>query len=718
MNKRISAYFLTAALLISTHSFAEENHFGDVYELDDVTVTARKAEETAKDVPFSISVIGGDELSNRGIQNFEDMLKQSVGVEVNTYGGVSTSIVRMRGTGALQNASPDDTSVIINIDGVANNVGSATLGTLDVEQVEVLKGPQGTLMGRNSQSGAINIITKKPTREFEGYLRGEYGEKHTFLTEGAVSGPFSKTLSGRLAVKYAGNDSQVTYYGTAEPVTKPRDFGIRGTLLWQPASKTKATLIYSHEEVLKRFGAEVLMPYDDKQQTDIPKDSSYADKFMNSGTLNIEHEFSRALFNSITGYAQSSVNENNYVYNGIVYRKLMGMTGEGVMKREMDDSSFNQEFRFSSKPHDKVFWVTGVNYYHMDRDADLPGGYDSLNPAGWYNAEMNNNFKISSAAVFAETTVPVAEKIKLTAGLRFTDEEKEYDADWKASAVNPNPVRQAEDSGKITDSYFTGRAAVGYELTKQTNIYAVYARGHKTAGFNEWASGFIDGSRADRYYKETETDSYEIGFKYEADNKKYGLNGSAFFNDNKDDHVLVYDVSTRLTQVENFDTESKGVELEGYAKLGHFLISGGVGYTDAEITSVPQGSSSGAEEGNSVPDTPEWNATLSIAHFQHLPAFFGMKNPVLFTKVTDRYMGKRSGDTADNFEMDSYHKLDARIGIQNGSLEVYVWGDNLLDEYYDLYGWYFGKSYVDGSDVVVGMPSKGRTVGAGAAFYF
>ncbi|WP_265823898.1 TonB-dependent receptor [Geovibrio ferrireducens] len=714
LSRKLFGTLLAAAVILPAHAHADDS----IYKLDNVTVTARKGEESAKDVPFSLSVIDGNELTNRGVKNFEDMLKQTVGVETSTYGGVETRIVRMRGVGSLQQVSPDDTSVIINIDGVPNNAGTATLSTMDIERVEILKGPQGTLMGRNSQSGAINIISKKPTKEFEGYIRGEYGDDNTFLTEGAVSGSLTEKLSARLAARYSGYDNQVKYYQTDEPVSKPRDLAVRGTLLWEPSSKTEVTFIAGYEEVNNRPEFRVLMPYDDKQEVDIPKDSSDADKDTNRYTLEVKHRFSKALFTSVTGYADAESTAKQFLYDGVLFRKQRGVTGNGSRTVINENTAFDQEFRLSSKPQDKVFWVTGVNYFYSDRDLINTDAWSTFQPSYTFNAEMDVNFKTRSQAVFGEMTYPVTERIKLTGGLRYTWEKKEYEANWAANPSNPSTIRTANDSGEIDDNFMTGRAAISYELTKEVNIYGVYSRGHKTAGFNEWATGFITGTREDRYYSEAEVDSYELGFKYESADRRFGLNGAVFYNDNKDDHVLVYNYSINASDVENFDTESKGVELEGYAKLGRFLINAGVGYTDTKIKSIPEGSSSGSEKGNKVPDTPEWSGTLSVSYFHNLPSFLGMKEPVFFSKLTERYVGSRSGDPADNFQFDSYHKLDARVGIMNGGLELYVWGDNLLDERYDLYGWYYGVSAVDGSEVVIGMPSKGRTLGLGAAYYF
>ena len=176
------------------------------------------------------------------------------------------------------------------------------------------------------------------------------------------------------------------------------------------------------------------------------------------------------------------------------------------------------------------------------------------------------------------------------------------------------------------------------------------------------------------------------------------------------------DLVTLSSKIGNNDTETKGIEIEGFWKPGNgFAISLGGGYTDAEITGVPSAALK-VKDGTQVPDTPKWNVTLSISHTLPLPAFWGLKSPSLFTSVTNRYVGDRQGDPANSFELEAYNKLDFRMGIMTENLEFYLWGSNLLDETYDLYGFNLGTG-VNGSDVIAGGPARGRILGLGMAYY-
>jgi iron complex outermembrane recepter protein len=720
----ILGFWLNICLIMMPYTSwcAEPEHEKSV-ELGSMTVTARKAEESAKDVPFSLTVISGTELENRRLKNFEDALRQTPGVEIFTYGALNTDIMRIRGVGSLYQIGMDDTSVLINLDGVPQSLGMASMSIMDIERVEVMKGPQGTLMGRNSEAGAVNIITKKPTRHPEGYIKGEYGTENTFDLEAAVSGPMAETLSARLTAKYSGYDNPVEYYGTDEPISEPRDIAVRGALLWEPTDKTDATLTLGYEEKNDMTEAMLLAPYDDNPKIDMPEGSLDADKDSKRATLDIRHEFGNMMFTSVTGYTGMESSEDRLLYDRLIANALLGMdiTEGDLTLREVDSDTFYQEFRLSSMPGDDVFWVAGVNFYHSDRDFINCYDYEHIMGYMAMNGSIDSNFKTTDYAIFGEVTYPVTDRLKLTGGLRYTWDKKEYESNWMPAATNPFAAYYgpASDEDEMDSSFVTGRVSVSYAVTDNTNTYFTYARGYKAKAYQDMATQYIFmGNNDDLIVDAAKIDSYELGMKLETSNKNAGVNLALFFNDIKDDHVSYVDMVTLTNKVANNDTETKGVEVEGFWRPGNgFTITVGGGYTDAEITGVPE-TSQDVKKGNDVPYTPNWNATVSISHNLPLSPFWGMKSPSLFTSVTNRYVGDRKGDAANSFELDTYNKLDFRMGIMSEHLEFYVWGDNLLDEIYELYGYNFGTSAIDGSDVIVGGPSRGHVLGVGVTYYF
>ena len=715
---------LAFGMLLAPAAFCEpeENETKKIKSLETITVTARKAEESAKDVPFSLTVIGGSELENRRLKSFEDALRQTPGVEIFTYGSLDTDVVRIRGVGSLYQIGMDDTSVLINLDGVPQALGMASMSIMDIERVEVLKGPQGTLMGRNSEAGAVNIITRKPTRHPEGYIKSEYGTQNTFDMEAAVGGPVAETLSARVAAKYSGYDNQVEYHDSGEPISEPRDMAVRGTLLWEPGDRTEAILTLGYEEKKNRTEAMLLAPFDDDPKIDIPEGSLDSNKESRRTTLNVTHNFDSMVFTSVTGYTGEDSTNDRLMYENALSRALLGLdVAEGDAARDSARDAYYQEFRLSSKPGNEVFWVTGVNYFYSDRS--VMNSYDLQYVAGYMalNGRIDSNFKTTDYGIFGEITYPVTNRFKLTGGFRYTWNEKEYESHWAPSANNPYAAYYgpAADSDEMDSSFATGRASVSYAVTDNINTYFTYARGYKAQSYQDLATNYIfTGDHTDLIVDAAKINSYELGMKMETPNKKAGVNLAVFFNDIKDDHVSYVDMLTLTNKIANNDTETKGIELEGFWKPGNgFTVTLGGGYTDAEITGVPE-TSMDVREGNDVPYAPKWNATASISYDLPLPSFWGMKSPSFYTFVVNKYVGKRKGNSANSFELDAYNKLDMRVGITSEHLEFYVWADNLLDEIYSLFGEDLGTSVDDGSDVIAGGPSRGRVLGIGVAYYF
>lgn len=665
-------------------------------ELAPVTVTARRGAERAKDIPFSISVISGDDVESKRLLNLEDALRSTPGVDLNSWGGFNDSNIRIRGVGSMYQVSMDDSSVVMNLDGVPLSSRNASLATMDIERVEVLKGPQGTLFGRNSEAGALNVTSRRPTREREGYVRGEVGQEGQYLTEAAVGGPVSETVSARIAVRGAGADSAVTNSQNGEPVLKSKDRGVRGSVLWQPNAGTSVLMVGEHLEQSGRVGLMLMRPYGSRPIQDITPGALWAENTADRYSVEINHDLASSRITSLTSYSTNKFDQQAGA-DRLVAREVYGMPSEYLKQDQQRDRVIQQDLRLSSLPGAEVFWVTGLNFAQSKRSGD------SQDPVTTRSA--NRDFETRSRAVYGEVTYPLTSELKLTGGLRHTWERKTYDAQFLGGGVITEVDRR-----RLEDNYSTGRVALSYAITPQTNVYGVVARGYKAGGFNDYSSQLADGDP----YKPAKADSYEVGFKTESADRRFLLNGSVFWNKVKDDHLLGYDYTTFATKALNTDTESKGAELEGTWRVGGgWSLSGGVNFVDAKIKRSVTGASSGdVAAGNRVPDVPKWSAAMTVAYRQALPEFLGLSSPTLNSSLTYRFVGKRSADPQNHFDLGSYQKVDARVGVVSGNSEFYVWADNLLDKRYELYGYYLT------ANGTVGMPSRGRTVGIGFSHMF
>ncbi|WP_418648682.1 TonB-dependent receptor [Thauera butanivorans] len=687
--------------------------------LGTVTVSARRAEEQLKDIPFSVTAISGEEAEARRLHSLEDVLRQTPGVDFVTNMGVANTTLRIRGVGALQKVSGDDTSVILNVDGMPMSASSATLNVLDVERVEVLKGPQGTLFGRNSEAGAVNIVTRKPTRWFEGQVRAEIGEDHHRLVEGVVSGPLSDSVAARVALRSSGIDNHIENARDGKPLNEPREQTGRASLLWQIGADTTLNFSAGREVQKHRDWIYLLHPYGDPAQVDGPPGGESNRRTVNRYNAELKHDFEHSVLTLLSGYSRTHHDSTTPIYEGRTYTQLIGFAPDASWSSVVREKAWNHEVRLASAPQARVFWVVGLNRYRADRSLDRIDSYDTFYPDNPTASDTFRDFTTDADAVFAEATWPLSDATKLTLGGRYTREKKTYKALWIASPDNSSPIREARDNQKLSDNYATGRVALGHALSPQLNVYGIYARGYKAGGFDDEGTNFT-ALQPDTPYKAATVNSYEAGLKFESADKRLAWNTALFLNRVKNDHMLMFDPMTMATNKDNRDTESRGLEVDAQWRATRGLtLSGGVAYTRARIKGTGSaGAASDVRSGNGVPEVPRWGATLSATYETALPAMLGMANPRLNAKLTNRYVGKRPADPQNTFDLKAYNKLDLRLGLQQGGTEVYLWADNLLDEQYDLYGYYIAPYFPGGSDARIGAPGRGRSLGVGISVIF
>lgn len=658
-----------------------------------VTVTARLSDEDVHELPFTVNVIDGETLQERRLQTLEDALRSSPGVNVSSFGGFNDSNVRMRGVGSLFQINSEDSSVVLNVDGVPLPSRSSTLASMDIERVEILKGPQGTLFGRNSEAGAVNITTRRPTRNLEGYLRTEYGEEGQHLVEGAVGGPLSQTLSARIALRDTAADGVIHTAINGEPALRARDRGMRGSLLWQPGPATSVLMTTERQDQEGRAPIEVLLPYTEPPTHNVTPGVQYGTNVQDRHSIEITHHFTGSRFTSLTSQTHNDMETLGCQGEEFV-SALFGIPSELCLFNESEYDARTQEFRLASLPGADLFWVAGVNAFRIRRRND--------NEIPLLGAENDRWFQTDSRAAFGELSYSLTPELSITAGLRITREEKDYRAEFVSFGTS--------DQRTLADTYGTGRFALRYTIDEHLNIYGVVARGYKTGGFSDFTSQVADGEPL----KAAVVDSLELGFKHSSPNRRFTLNGAMYLNQVKDDHLLGFDPNTIATQGLNTDTESWGAELEGTLQIGAgWTVASGVTFTDAEITGEVLGASGGdVQAGNKVPDVPRWGALARIEYSARLRGINWLATPELRALLSYRYLGSRPVDPQNHFDLDSNQKLDLRLMLLAGPIELSVWGDNLLDERNQLYGFFYAPG------ITSTVPSRGRTWGIGAAYYF
>lgn len=488
--KRVVSGTLAATLLASTAlSPALAQDEAGVTVLDPIIITARKTEEDAKDVPFAVTVLPEQELIDRRIENAHDVfLNVPNGSMVNNRDGRS-SFGQIRGVGSIGfPASFDDSSVVTYENGIPRPMFGSDTVLFDLERVEVLKGPQGTLFGRNSMAGAVNLVTRKPTSEREFTMGFELGTDLTRRTELVASGPLVEdTLYGRFAAVYQGLDGFIPNDETGKDVGGFDTGAFRGTLLFAPTgSPTEATLTIGGER--SKFKPYYLLWRDNPAGDRVYQADPDVRRDQLSAALTIKHDFGDVVFNSDSSIQYLDTRRVLDTTYGYLYGAATGLppeffggTGNSTDWKE-DQLSLNQEFRLSSPEGSAWQWTTGLNFYRDAFDVDYVNtSTNPMLPPG-NSGQLLQEMTTTGAALFGEATVPIVGGLKAMAGLRGTYEKKDMRIDYTdfTGMILPGGFQQDEEQSY---SFLTGRAGLQYEWSEQATSYFTVGRGYKTGGY-------------------------------------------------------------------------------------------------------------------------------------------------------------------------------------------------------------------------------------------
>lgn len=376
-------------------------------------------------------------------------------------------------------------------------------------------------------------------------------------------------------------------------------------------------------------------------------------------------------------------------------------SGADISLTEDTDNIFSQEFRLNSTEGDWLKWVAGVTYFRsaFDSQRDQLSSYSPYS-SGLFDARITSD----TVAAFGEVTVPVTDALKISGGLRVAHDRQSLDVTYTGNGFPGSVAGHAQDDD-ISDTYLTGRLAATYDWTEQFMTYASVSRGYASRGFDRYTLNAAAGSDAVPF-RPSSGWTYEVGAKADALDGRLTFGASVFYNDIRDGQLVGYNTSTTPVtfQFVNQDYSSYGFELEVQAEvLPDLVLGAGVGMTKSRLGDVTETAALGAKEGNQVPNSPEFTATVS-ASYRFLEDFQ--------ISAQYQYVGKRTLDLANTGDLPAYHMLNARIGWTKESWEIYGFANNLLDER----PLYFGATYSPTAHAVNVGP--GRSLGLGMSKTF
>lgn len=698
---------LGLALAMATKAMAQSAE--PVSMLDTIIVTARKVEEPLQRVPFAVTVIT-DAADIRETRRFA---RETQGLNFAELGVRTANTSNIRGVGSFLPLSFEDSSVPVFVDGVPLPLGAIDIEFFDIERIEILRGPQSSVFGRNAQAGVINITTANPTEDHEVGLGVEVGNfEHRRIT-GLLNGPLSETFAGRFAVQYNTRDGDIPDLNLGGAARDQDILNINGKLRWTPDAKTEVTLGVRFGDYNEEPTQGVLLenPSFPELSLDMPTDlrvETYG------GNLNIRRDLGFGMLTSVTGvqYFQSRLSIDDT--DGIIFGALTGFPSflfnnpdTDFRNIEQDTTQISQELRLDGETASGVRWIAGVEYLSARSNYDQVS--NSFRPTGLLFGQYRNDFETDSFAAYGEVTVPVSARLEISGGLRVTHEEKKFEArfdDFTGLAFD------TVDIGDDDFTLVTGRAAIAYDLAPTVTVFATVARGAKSGGFQlinpAVAFGIPNGG-----FDSAATWTYEAGSRGRLFDDRVSYSASVFFNDTDDEHVPIFQAIPFDAFVENLDTETYGGELEVIGEVfDGFSISGGLALLQTEITrsDVP-----GVAVGNEVPISPALSYAVG-GRYERAVTLAGADG-VAAASVQYQFVGKRAMDPQNSFELDSYDIVNARLGWDAKGFSIYAFADNIFDAVYASNAIFVAQSPV-GEPVSFGFPGQPRRYGLGATIRF
>jgi iron complex outermembrane receptor protein len=686
----------------------------DVVALEEVIVTAQKREQSFNDVGIAVDVFSAEEIRELRLYRPEDLAAQTPNVKINNTLANSIPNVSIRGVGLNDYAVNNNPAAGIYTDEIyLVSPAMLTFQLFDLERIEVLKGPQGTLYGRNTTAGTVNFISRKPGDEFAGYATLEYGDFDYFGIEAATSIPIAPGLSGRIAVQSVQqNDGHQFNRLTSENIGELDRVSWRGILNWEPSEDLSFALNWhGGRDKSDAWLTKIDNPFTTEDDGDTDPNSSGAsnaskiDMDAVGGALTIDWSISDALsLTSVTGYEQL---DRRHIEDRDASSLIM-LDGDFVN----DVEQFSQELRLTYVS-DKLVLIGGAFYGEdevITRDRfDSPHLLALLGLVGTEAIGNEYRQESDSLAFFLHSEWQFNSDWMLTAGARYTTEDKRFSDAFTyliASGFEFPVIPTTANDYDVDD--VSGKLGLNYTGFENTMFYASVSKGFKSGGFQGQLTFNPDDLSA--FDKET-LYAYEIGTKSTFLDNRLQLNASAFFYDYKDLQFYggLFDspvgVLFGITNVG--DADVKGAEVELWWKPAQGLdVKLGLGLLDTKIT---RSQVDGVTAGSWLPNSPEvsfngliryeWNLTGNLladimldASYQDDVAFDIIRSPV------EALEG-------------SYWLANARIGIgsENRNWNVFLWGKNIFDKTYRTQVLFtsigFGANY--------GLP---RTYGIGATF--
>ena len=682
--------------------------------IEEIVVTARKRDESLEDIPVSAKAFTADEIQSAGIDTPQDFIDLTPNITLVQTQNAGNSFITIRGVSQARNS---EMSAAVLVDGVLMaNPAQFNTQLFDVEQIEVLRGPQGALYGRNAIGGAITIVTKQPTDELEGRIEVGGDSGPGFSVKGAVSGPVgdSETLKFRASASYVDTDGWIKNEYLDEEADPYEDLSGRVKLLWEPNDRFTADLRLSASKLDTQALYFVIDAEAD--DTDLPvrvNNPGKNERDMYTASLKLDYETDAGTITSITAYddLEELLTGDNFNFvppeeslinffpiGGII----QSLTGDGFadlsQTQYLETDAWSQEIRFTSPAENRLRWIAGAYVISTDRyistgnQVDRGNGVfdvkkvprtslfvDPTDPSPQLSLLVDTQDNLAWA-LFGEIAYDLSEVLELAVSLRYDEDERENTTlteplyDPTTLGLVPGTKR------KETWDAWQPKITLTWQPRDTVTVYGGYSRGFRSGGFNQTGVGdAVPEPGVDDIFDQQIADTWEAGIKSTMWDGRLSTSLSAYYTDFEGAYFFFFDPGTSTQNLGSIDEVTyQGFEFEGNVLLNEYLSANfGLGYTDSEIDKAADP----ADEGNEAPLVSEYTLNLGL-RFQRPVDLFGGVDAV--ARVDYQRVGDTWWEPSNVTVRSPIDLVDVRVGFEApDDWSVTVWAKNAFDEDYN-----------------------------------
>lgn len=656
---------------------------GQSVSLDEIIITAQIREESLQDVPVSGTVFSGSALEVNRLVELDDIARFTPGLAASFF-NYSSPIIAVRGANNTFSQAGASKPVGVFLDDVfISRYSASSFDLFDLRQITVLRGPQGTLLGRNVTGGAIQIHTARPSIDKSEYkFRVGTGNYSLVEVAGYASGPLSDSIAGKLSVSYKDRDGFAVDRFNDRTLEDLDSLNVRAGLVFAATDSVEIRLAadYASDKTGGRSysflsssdGTDFTGNDGDNRTAELRVPQSY-ERNISGVSAHIDWEVSSGTFQSITAYRQSDAHE---IYSLGAADVTLSSVSTQFLKDEIDEpKSFSQEFRFVSNLHDRFDYVAGFYYYSEDTDRFVGDVLLGINGnATFVDRDFTVNAETKSVAAYANLTFHFGEKLDVGVGGRYTTEEKDVSVDF---VDNDNSANDFFVSPSNEFSEFTPRLTLTYYPTESVTLFASYTEGFTAGGFNTETNS---AAAIELGFDPETITAFELGAKTAWADGRFIANLTLFDQEYEDKQEGFFTPAGPFFSIFNASKATmSGAELElSWAISDALIASATYSALDTEYDSfvIPLGSDF---TGNKLQTAPEGMFSLAFDYTKPMNNGNTLYGGLSYSWQDEYFTG---ASNSVDFLIGSYSLINARIGYSwsDGRWRADVWGKNLGDD--------------------------------------